>query len=243
MAPDGEPWCERCNNLRWLFREGTDGPPGSGALVPCPDCGVTARRRIARFARYSSLRGHALAQRFEGFSHEGEAQAATEAFNAALRFAADPKGWLVLHGENGNGKSHLAAAIANHLVERGRVPVLFITVPDFLHSLREALRGNGQEGDEYSARLNAAREVDVLILDDLGAERLSEWAEEVLFVILDHRYRGERPTVVITNLALEALPLRLGSRLADRRLCQVVYNPAPDYRRSEEHARHSIHDR
>jgi DNA replication protein DnaC len=70
----------------------------------------------------------------------------------------------------------------------------------------------------------------VLMLDDLGAERLTPFAEEQLFLPLDHRHRLELPTMVITNLALEDLPPRIGSRLADRKLCRVVLNPAADYR-------------
>jgi DNA replication protein DnaC len=78
--------------------------------------------------------------------------------------------------------------------------------------------------------LGTAQEAPVLVLDDLGAERWTEWAEEQLFLLLDYRYRLESPTVVITNEALETLPGRIYSRLGDRVLCQVAYNPAPDYR-------------
>lgn len=70
----------------------------------------------------------------------------------------------------------------------------------------------------------------VLILDDLGAERLTEWGEEQLFLLLDYRYRHQSPTVVITNEPLETLPARIYSRLGDRALSTVVYNPAPDFR-------------
>ena len=230
LAPDGEPWCDRCRNIRWLVQTDPDGPPGQNKLVPCPACGVVAKRAIARFKRYSSLNGRAQRQKFNNFSLEGSAREATEAFNAALLFAKDPQGWLVLCGPNGNGKSHLAAAIANYLMNEKAIPTLFLTVPDFLESLRETFRSNGDGVNEYGPRFRAAREAPVLILDDLGAEKRTGWAQEILFLILDYRYRMELPTVVITNLALESLPPRIGSRLADRRFSKVVFNPATDYR-------------
>jgi DNA replication protein DnaC len=70
----------------------------------------------------------------------------------------------------------------------------------------------------------------VLILDDLGAEKWTEWAEEQLFLPLDHRYRLEQPMVVITNEDLSTLPGCISSRLGDRALNKVVHNRAPDYR-------------
>jgi len=224
--------------MRWLVRDNPNGSPGRDRLVPCPACGVIARQEIARFARYSSLNGRAQQQKFSNFSLKGRASAATESFNAALLFARNPQGWLVLCGPCGNGKSHLAAAIANYLVKETASPALFLTAPDFLDSLRETFRGNGAGADDYGPRFRAAREAPVLILDDLGAEKQTEWTREILFLILDYRYRMELPTVVITNLELKALPSRIGSRLADRHLSKVVFNPAPDYRLRGENGRY-----
>ncbi len=207
------------------------GHPQFGQLVPCETCGQVHRQRIARFDRHSSRKGRALQQFFRTFDLSGLATSATEAYNAALTFAGEPKGWLVIYGPKGNGKSHLAAAMANYLIEERRIPTLFLTAPDLLGSLREAIRASveGRSGDS-SAMLAAAQEAPVLILDDLGAERWTEWAEEQLFLLLDYRYRLESPTVVITNEELETLPSRIYSRLGDRALCKVVHNPAPDYR-------------
>jgi DNA replication protein DnaC len=139
-------------------------------------------------------------------------------------------GWLVIHGPKGNGKSHLAAAIANYLIDERGMAALFLTVQDLLRSLRQEIRDSvhGQGGD--SRMLDTAQESPVLILDDLGAERWTEWAEEELFLLLDYRYRLESPTVAITNEELERVPSRIYSRLGDRALCRVAHNSAPDYR-------------
>jgi DNA replication protein DnaC len=137
--------------------------------------------------------------------------------------------WLVIHGPVGSGKSHLAAAVRNHLTRVLGVPTLFLTTPELLSSLREEV-GASDERRGTPKALKTACDAPVLILDDLGAERLTPFAEEQLFLLLDARYRRRWPTLVITNLPLKELPPRIGSRLADRVLCRVVLNPAADYR-------------
>jgi DNA replication protein DnaC len=207
--------------------------------VPCDDCGVVHRRRIARLDRYSSRRGRALHQSFANFVLAGPALPARRAYNAALAFASRPQGWLVIHGPKGNGKSHLAAAVANHLIDQARTPTLFLTAPDLLHALRaeirESMAGNSPAGGGRAPAplLDVVREAPVLILDDLGAERWTAWAEEQIFLLFDYRYRLELPTVVLTNEDLDSFPGRIYSRLGDRQLCRVVHNPAPDYRWGE----------
>jgi DNA replication protein DnaC len=226
--------CPTCGGLGWLRWELPVGHRQFGQLAPCETCRQVHRQRIASFDRASSRVGRALRQRFHNFDLAAPATPATPAYNAALAFAADPAGWLVVHGPKGNGKSHLAAAIANHLIDERDVPTLFLTVPDLLRSLRQEIQASVQ-GMPLAplAPLDIAREAPVLILDDLGAERLTAWGEEQLFLLLDHRYRLELPTVIITNERLQALPGRLYSRLGDHALCTVVHNPAPDYRWGE----------
>jgi DNA replication protein DnaC len=207
------------------------GHPLFGQLVPCEACGHVIQLRVARFDKKSSRRGRALEQFFQNFSFEGSAENALEAYNAAVAFASDPTGWLVIHGPKGNGKSHLAAAIANHLIETRHIPTLFLTAPDLLEALRDAIRASvrGLPG-QLPSLLDSARRAPVLILDDLGAEYQTAWAQEQIFLLLDHRYRLKVPTVVITNEALDSLPARIYSRLGDRALSKVVYNGAADYR-------------
>jgi DNA replication protein DnaC len=224
QAP-GQPECPACHGFGWLRQDLPLDHPRWGELVPCDTCGLVHRRRIARFDRYASRRGRALRQSFDNFCLSGPAAPAAPAYNAALAFAASPTGWLIIHGPKGNGKSHLAAAITNHLIGQARTPTLFLTAPDFLHGLRAEIRDAAP-----SERLDIARDAPVLVLDDLGAERWTAWAEEQIFLLLDYRYRLELPTVILTNQALERFPGRIYSRLGDRTLCRIVENPAPDYR-------------
>jgi len=75
------------------------------------------------------------------------------------------------------------------------------------------------------------REVPLLIIDDFGTQNATDWAEEKIFQILNHRYVNHLPLVVTTNLPDESIPPRIRSRLLDPELVDVVRIHAPDYRR------------
>ncbi len=151
------------------------------------------------------------------------------AYDCAFRFAQQPKGWLLLHGGYGCGKTHLAAAIANALLRQGR-EVIFVTVPDLLDHLRAAYAPDA--ATSYDERFDRVRNADVLILDDLGTESATPWALEKLFQLFNHRYLAQAPTVITTNRDLDSLDPRLRSRLTDIGLVQMIHILAPDYRQA-----------
>jgi DNA replication protein DnaC len=211
-----------------------------GQRIPCPVCGpIMARRRRLRAYRrrrdrieqYTQKVGRYARQTFAAFDQREDVPNTASirtGFRAAWTFADSPKGWLVLYGPKGTGKSHLAAAISNHLEslpEEERPLVMFLTVPDLLDLLR-----SGYTANDYDELLNLCRNVAVLILDDLGVEQTKEWAAEKLFQIFNHRYQSELPTVVISNHRLEELEPRLYDRLSDDDLGVRVEMLAPTYR-------------
>ncbi len=193
-----------------------------------------AQRRIAHLRALSNLETLAH-MTFESFEPEGHGlppekrENLRHAYEAARAFAENPSGWLLLKGGYGCGKTHLAAAIANRCIERGQ-PVLFITVPDLLDHLRAAFSPTSPVG--YDERFEEVRTAPLLILDDLGTEAPTFWAQEKLFQILNYRYNARLPTVITTNHELEEIPLRVRSRLVDPDLTQVVTILAPDYRQA-----------
>jgi len=169
-------------------------------------------------------------KRFETFLPDGlglppdQARSVRRAWERARAFAEHPEGWLVLRGGTGCGKTHLAAAIAHRLLERG-VPALFIHVPDLLDELRATFHPESESS--YEKRFWELREAPVLILDDLGAQQSTPWAQEKLFQLLDWRYNARLPTVITTNLSMEDLEPRLRSRLQDPRLVEIIVILAP----------------
>lgn len=151
------------------------------------------------------------------------------AYDLAFQFAEDPRGWLLLKGGFGAGKTHLAAAIANYRLQSGQ-PALFIVVPDLLDYLRATYSPNSAV--TYDERFESLRGAPLLLLDDYGSHSATPWAQEKLFQLLNFRYNAQLPTVITTNQELEEIDLRLRSRLADVTLCQVVHINAPDFRQS-----------
>jgi DNA replication protein DnaC len=149
------------------------------------------------------------------------------AFERAVEFARSPEGWLIFHGLNGCGKTHLAAAIANYRLAQGK-SVLFVVVPDLLDHLRSTFSPDSKISyDEFSERI---KEVPLLILDDFGEQSATPWAQEKLYQLINYRYNARLPMVVTTCLSLDEIETRISSRMVDPRISLVFNITAPDYR-------------
>jgi len=200
------------------------GHPDFGKAFPC-DCiqNEDEDERFSRLQRYSNL-GPLARLTFGNLIERGRSPSAAhqEAFSKAVAstrtFAEDPSGWIVLTGPSGCGKTHLAAAAAGCCIERGHA-ALFMVVPDLLDHLRAAY----QPGSEmaYDELFEVVRNAPVLVLDDLGVQSGTEWANEKLFQLINHRYNAQLPTIFTTNLDLLAFDQRLQTRLSDPMLSQV----------------------
>lgn len=118
---------------------------------------------------------------------------------------------LILYGNVGTGKSHIAACIANALIDEG-YKVLMTNFATMVNILQSSFDGR----QEY---INSLNRYTLLILDDLGAERKSEYMQEQVFNIIDARYRSGLPMIITTNLTSEELkkPSDIGNgRIYDR---------------------------
>lgn len=222
-----------CNQLGVIAYEVPVGHPDFGKLFRCPNNPVEQdEEHQRRFRALSNLDAYEN-KTFANFeSHlpwlTGEQQQSLDnAFRGAQNFAADPSGWLMIEGTYGCGKTHLAAAIGNERLARGDM-VIFITTPDLLDHLRGTFGPNSEVG--YDQLFERIRNVPLLILDDLGAENATAWAEEKLFQLLNHRYSHRLPTVITTNANLDALDPRVRSRLLDENVIHRYVITAPDYR-------------
>jgi DNA replication protein DnaC len=227
--------CPICGGLGFLRHDLPVGHPDFGKLFPCA-CRLEEMeaRRAEELRKLSNL--EALARyTFERFVPEGHGLNAENrrnlhhAFDLAREFAAHPKGWLILIGGYGCGKTHLAAAIANERVARHQ-PALFVNVPDLLDHLRATYSPTSDVS--YDQRFEMVRTAPLLILDDLGTENATPWAGEKLYQILNYRYNAQLPTVITTNHRLEEIDVRLRSRMHDMDLCQIYTILAPDFRGS-----------
>lgn len=222
--------CARCKGTGYVYRQSAE---GRAVAVECV-CDKVALRRAAVLwpflVQYSSLSGELLAKTFENFQLRDGLPDVRQAKDEALTFSRKPKGWLVLNGGPGAGKSHLAAAIANALLARNRQPVLFLNVPDLLVFLRAGFQTRDGRDPDFDSRLHTIKGFPVLILDDWGAHSDTPWADEQLYLILNFRTERALPTVVTTNLPLEGLEARIESRLRNRHLSRVITIDVPDFR-------------
>ena len=112
------------------------------------------------------------------------------------------------------------------MVSRG-IPTLFLTVPDLLDWLRFSY---GSSESSFESRFDEIRNIDLLVLDDLGTQNATAWAQEKLFQIINHRYVNRLPTVLTTNQDMEEIEGRIRSRLQDPTLVGVIKITAPDFR-------------
>jgi DNA replication protein DnaC len=219
--------CPICKDAGYLRVDVPIGHPNFGRLFKC-ECKLQeeAARHRDDLQRISNL--HAFADKtFKDF--DPEVDGVSEAYRIAYRYALNPDGWLFLHGNCGCGKTHLAAAIANHMISDRGMIVSFNVVPDLLDHLRATFDPGA--GVAYDDRFNAVRNAPLLILDDLGTENTTPWAREKLYQIFNHRYNEQLPTVITSNQDFKRIEERVLSRLSDTRLTTYVHIDAEDYRR------------
>ncbi len=120
---------------------------------------------------------------------------------------------LLFWGQPGNGKTFAAACIANALIEEPGNFLPEVRMATFGAILRSLLAQSPQEKEEYIRDLITC---DLLILDDFGMERQTEYAREQIFNIVDGRYLSGLPLIVTTNLSLQEL--KNPTSIAERRV-------------------------
>jgi DNA replication protein DnaC len=143
---------------------------------------------------------------------------------------------LILSGPVGCGKTHLAIGVAKIACAYG-YGVLFVNVPAWFQELRDGYASSSSLSEREW--LDEMREVAVLVLDDLGAEKPSDWARERLYVVINHRSLSRRPTFITTNRSLEELEHAIGERVMSRLYgdALVIRLTGGDYRRLERERR------
>ena len=221
------------NRLDDFLRTRVESPDGFGRLYRLGRVGGSTARSIGAIP--SNMRARMT---FAGFDPSGNGrltdyqQRSLRAAKSYLqRWANSPNGWLSLHGPYGVGKTHLAVAAAGERENRGD-EVFFATVADLLDYLRATFAPDSAVN--HDDLLDRIRNADVLVLDDMGAERSTPFAEDKLFQIVGYRYEERLPTIITTSQQIEAIASarpRIASRLQDPLVVTEMPMEAPDYRR------------
>lgn len=216
-----------CKGAGYYTLDVPAGDPNFGVLMPC-HCKLHEKeqRTADELRRLSNLEPF-TDKTFENF--DPDVSGVRRAYIRAREYAKRPQGWLILFGNFGCGKTHLAAAIANEALRR-HYRVLFTIIPDLLDHLRSTF---GPDSDvKYDERFETIREIPLLVLDDLGTENTTPWAREKLYQIINHRYNYSLPTVITLNRRPEDIEPRILSRMFDAVLCpERIIIEAGDYRR------------
>lgn len=165
-------------------------------------------KRVERIIKNSKMSKRNLSYKFDNFELNNSNR---KVFNNLKKYSEkllkgiEKKG-LILVGNNGAGKTHLACSIANKLIENG-TPVIYGTLINLLAELR-----NSYDTDNNISEMEIIKlyeNVDLLIIDDLGKEKPSEWGLEKLFTIINSRYENNLPVIITTNYNQNSLLERL----------------------------------
>lgn len=222
--------CSICHDKGFVIPIDPDtGKADYSQVVPCR-CRQQSRLKdiLERYSLYfpSGYQGKTLDNFLVDSSDLGEA-------HAMAREVAEETGkikCLTILSLVDRGKTHLAVGICRRWLERGRI-ARFAYVPDLLNELRTGYDVRGE--DSYNAKLQLFCEVPLLVLDDLGTGRYTDWAREQLLVIADTRLRNGKYLVITSNNEIDCLLgddtesavldcQRLNSRIRREEWCCVV---------------------
>ena len=199
-------------------------------IVEWEDMGMI--RKLANEAQKnreaSNLGARFLNRTFANFDRRRDENAYQQCSAYANRedlYTSDRNGLLILGGV-GTGKTHLAAAIANCLVDRG-IPAEFGTYIDYLEAIRMEYDHTGEREE-----LTKLRTTTMLVIDDLGKEKRTEWSQQTLFSIINYRYEHRLPIVITSNLTPNEIRAHVGEAIQSRlfEMCSAVIMNGSDYR-------------
>jgi hypothetical protein len=228
-ALDAPPACATCGDAGVVSASRVRDTPEFGKARACPDCTPAAVQQRMDYAR-----------RLVGLTPEQVAASPLTALDAGSTAREGTALWLgndcqpptlLLSGPTGTGKTHAAIGATGRLLDRGH-SVYFTTATELLQTLRETF----EPGEKRSLEdvIKVPLRTGVLVLDDLGAEKQTEFAHEQLFRIVNSRYSGGRITIVTTNLTRQQAPRdRLWSRLFGDRFATIIATAGRDRRRED----------
>ncbi|MFN3599359.1 MAG: ATP-binding protein [Aquificaceae bacterium] len=197
----------------------------------CPKCGGTGfiekdgllalcscRYEGANLEKYLSIPPRFLNAEFENYVAISPSQ--RSAYETCLHYAHtfDPKEGkgLTLVGPPSMGKTHLAVAVLKTVYRQKKIRGFFFDTKDLFYRLQ------GQPIDRYNRLMNFVLKVPLLVLDDLGSERLSDWRIEVLSHIVSYRYNFLKSTIITTNYNLKKQEEEEVAKALEERLSPAI---------------------
>lgn len=186
---------------------------------------------MLKFKKYSNLSKKVCT--FDNWQHNQYTQSAEDCYQTFRKFLRDYHAGtqgMIVYGEAGCGKTHLSMALATELVKSG-AKVIFKNVPSLFEEIFDTFNNYETKPSDV---INPIIEADVVILDDLGAEKPSDFVKSKLYYIVNSLYNNNATVIVTSNLQnVSDLKDVIGFRAYDRLLemCTLVHNKGQSYRR------------
>ena len=220
--------CIYCRDITWVHPV-INGIPDYSRVIDCPQCSAQRAAELAE-QRAVGLSGIPAPKQRNTFATFRKNPANEDAYNTCLALAQGklPQKIVLVYGNYGNGKTHLAYATGIEAIKIRRARTLYKSVAGLLAEIKGQM-GSGS-GPEFI--IQGVQGADFLVLDDWGANRDTEFVAETLERIVGYRYDNELPTLITTNVDIKALPSRLRSVLSDLNMCLMVQNKDVDRRRT-----------
>lgn len=189
------------------------------------------KQKIESILGKSGIKKRYLSRTIDSFSVTAENkrsfEVATDYIKNFREYFTQGKG-IYMEGPCGTGKTHLAIAIALAIINTG-VPVICKTSIDILGDIKRCYERNSEVTEEEV--LEAYKTVDLLIIDDLGKEQVTEWSVPVLYSILNERYEALLPTIITTNYNTSALAEKLSAKGDTETAAAIISRFVESYKR------------
>ena len=200
--------CPTCRGIGWLRLDLPASAHDFGTIVEC-SCGLVVARRASIYRAASRIPAEYADLDLTTYPDKRIAG------DVADWWYEPPAHWLMISGDLGVGKTGLEIGLVKKALASGR-SALYRPFVELLSDIRATYRTRDASEPDEAAIVGACKAVDVLALDDVGAERVTGWAQERLFEILNHRYNERRRTILTTNLGPGELEEHVGDRIFAR---------------------------
>jgi len=236
--------CPKCHGSGWdhIVRDGVEG------VVRCECIRGSRFERLLASANIPSRYQHCELDNFDKWSRTTEiARVAAEKFVSEYPMP-QPFGLLFM-GPQGIGKTHLAVGIIKKLIRQKSIPCLFCTFPELLKEIQNSYNPNTQSSE--MTILEPILDTQVLVLDELGAQKPSDWVRDQVAYVLNYRYNENKVTIITTNFmdhgaegskpaVTDSLAQRIGDRIRSRlfEMCKDIKMDGKDFRAEIKQANH-----
>lgn len=193
-----------------------------GYITPGVLCDCYKQERLNMYFKQSGIKGRMEEQTFQNFdvAYYKDKQAMAEKVKRCQKFVYNlihkkKQNNLLFLGDVGRGKTHLSVAIANAVLKEG-CTVIYKPIEELLDIIRDYKFQKDGYNSGIGNQLDLLKDIDLLIIDDLGSENITPFAENQIRILIDERNNLSKPWIINSNLSIDELQGSYGQRLTDR---------------------------